>query len=59
MEGISAWEEPYRVQTTFSWIFLKPGEQGMGEEGNKLLHREVNHKLGRGTQFWGLKDKGK
>ena len=28
------------------------------KKGNKALDREVNHKLGRGTQFWGTQGQG-
>ena len=50
------WEGPDWVllafNPPFSLIFLNPeGNRGQNKEENKVLDREVNYKLGRGTQF--------
>ena len=60
--GISGWEDPTGSHSVSDPLFLDIpqawGEQGWEKKGNKVLQREVNHKLGRGTQFWGTQGQG-
>ena len=51
-------EKDHRVLLSFSSpfcliLFNPEGNRDCTRKGKKALYREVNHKLGRGTQFYG------
>ena len=57
MEGLLYLGGPHRVlldfNPPFSFILFDPKGNRADKKWNKVLDREVNHKLNRGTQFYG------